>query len=68
MAKWIEAYRCKKCKKVHRGVRIEQICHKCGTRFIHKYIFGYVKDPDAYEIVIARRRFFRWEVKENVNE
>ena len=73
MSKWQSVVQCNKCKKIYpNGVPI--ICERCGERISVDNLFASlisVKNRVSLvnaQKVVAKRKFFKWVVKEGAEE
>lgn len=74
MGRWKEVAMCKECGKVYPS-GAPYICRKCGGRLgirnaFTKMVAGreIMRPTKNLEIVTARRRLFKWEMKEKGND
>ena len=66
MSQWQRVNRCKECGRISKG---KEFC-KCGAVMLSQSVLAVLTHnnmmtiTDHCEVVVARRRFFKWEVKE----
>jgi len=72
MGNWKKVKRCLECGKIYEN-GIPDVCKKCGAvlvteNMLIRMILGsdYLLQTDRCETVIARRRLFRWQIREEV--
>ena len=63
MGKWRKVVQCNDCKKIYPN-GVPYLCYRCGAEIARESMFLGLVLTNNSRHVAARRRLFRWEVKQ----